>query len=312
MSLKSSEYIVNDKKTSAASYMAVALEKLDKQIQSNIKIDGQYKRNVIIKSGDVLISNQSLDCEFNIQFDDDTQANSAEIIIYNITNATINRFKNKASITVYAGYINDTGVIFEGYITSKKTLWEGTDKITTIRALDDSKRYNKTVTSVSYRANTKASYILKDLCKKVGLPIAVFKTNRDYTYTDEVTVDGSLADNIKNYASICGVSAYVCKSKIYVRSLNDGDNTKFKLSASTGLLSVSEFEETVNSKEYGEETVNGFNVEMLLQHRLQTASIIQLDSKNYKGTFRVKEGTHVYSGDEFKTTAKLIACSTKK
>lgn len=298
--------IIESNKTPKASEMMVALQQLESQIDINKTVEGQFRRSVLIKSGGAVINNQALDCEFEVNFDDNTQANSAEIRIYNLNNTTINRFVNKQSITIQAGYGNDNGTIFDGYITSKKTLWEGVDKITTIRALDDSKRYNRNVESISFRAGTKASYILNDLCKRVGLPIAVFKTIRDYTYKDEVTVDGGLSENIVNYADICGVSAYVCKSKIYVRPLNEGDNTRFTLSDSTGLLSVSEFEETKTSKEFGEETVKGFDVEMLLQYRLQTASIIKLNSRNYQGEFRVKEGQHIYSGDEFKTTAKLL------
>ena len=105
------------------------------------------------------------------------------------------------------------------------------------------------------------------------MPVAVFKVSRDYTYKDEVSVDGSLSDAIKQYATVCGVSAYVCKQKIYVRPLKDGDNTHFKLSADTGLLSVSEFEETSDREEY-KDTIKGFEIECLLQYRLQTASII--------------------------------------
>ncbi len=298
--------IIENNRKPKTSEMMVALQQLESQIDTNKTVEGQFRRSVLIKSGGAVINNQALDCEFEVNFDDNTQANSAEIRIYNLNNTTINRFVNKQSITIQAGYGNDNGIIFDGYITSKKTLWEGVDKITTIRALDDSKRYNRNVESISYRAGTKASYILSDLCKRVGLPIAVFKTIRDYTYKDEVTVDGGLSENIINYADICGVSAYVCKSKIYVRPLNEGDNTRFTLSDSTGLLSVSEFEETKTSKEFGEETVKGFDVEMLLQYRLQTASIIKLNSRNYQGEFRVKEGQHIYSGDEFKTTAKLL------
>lgn len=301
-----SSYIDNSSKKLKASEMAIALKQIAVQTQGNRPPGGQFQQTVIIRTYKVEIRNQSLDCGFTVKFDDDTQANTAEITIYNLSNDTINRFKSKGTVTIEAGYGKDTGIIFDGYIISKKTKWQGMDKITTIKAIDDMKREKQNVESISYAENTKASYILKDLCKKVGLPIAVFKTNRDHTYTDTVTVDGSLSDAIKQYAEVCGVSAYVCKSKIYVRSLGDGDNTKFKLSASTGLLSVSEFEETKNSKEFGEETVKGLNVEMLLQHRLQTASIIQLDSKNSKGTFRVKEGSHVYSGDGFKTKVKLI------
>lgn len=299
-----SSYIENKNKNPKKSRMAVAIAKLNEKIDTEVK--GQYGQSVVIKSGNVTISNSELDCEFSTSFDDDTQADAAEITICNLTDTTINGFVNKAGITITAGYGKDTGVIFSGYITSKKTYWEGVDKVTVVRALDDGNRYNRSVESISYAAGTKASYILKDLCEKVGLPIAVFKIVRDYTYTDEVTVDGGLSDSIKQYATVCGVSAYVCKQKLYVRALNDGDNTKFRLSSNTGLLSVSEFEETRNSEEFGEEVVKGFDVEMLLQYRLQTASIIELDSVNYQGTFRVREGSHEYNGSDFITKAKIV------
>ena len=296
--------IVDPKPSGRVSRMITAVQMLDEQFDTEIK--GQFGQTVVIQSGNVTIRNSELDCEFTTNFDDNTQANEAEIIVYNLTDKTINQFINKAKITITAGYNTDTGIVFDGYITSKKTYREGVDKITVIRALDDSKRNNQSVQSVSYAAGKKASYILRDLCGKVGLPIAVFKVARDYTYTDEVTVDGSLSDAIKQYATVCGVAAYVCKQKLYVRPLNDGDNTRFKLSADTGLLSVSEFEEELETEENGREVVKGFDVECLLQHRMQTASIIELDSVNYKGNFRVREGTHVYSGGEFKTTARII------
>ena len=303
MNKKSKAIITNQIPKKNVSKMITAFKKLDEKIDTEIK--GQFGHTVIIQSGNVTIRNSELDCEFSTAFDDNTAADEAEIVIYNLTDKTINQFKNKAKITITAGYGTDTGIIFSGFITSKKTYREGVDKITQIRAIDDLKRLNKEVESISYVAGTKASYILKDLCGRVGLPVAVFKVVRDYTYTDEVTVDGDLSEAIKQYATVCGISAYVCKSKIYVRSLKDGDNTRFKLSADTGLLSVAEFEEESNTEEF-KDVIKGFDVECLLQHRMQTASIIELDSKNYKGTFRVREGTHSYNGTDFITTAKII------
>lgn len=301
--MSKSKVVLEAKQSTRVSKMITAIQKLDEKIDTNVS--GQFGQTVVIQSGNVTIRNSELDCEFTTSFDDNTQADEAEITIFNLTDSTINQFKSKAKITITAGYNADTGIIFDGYITSKRTYVEGVDKITTIRALDDSKRYNQSVESISYAANTKASYILRDLCGRVGLPIAVFKVARDYTYTDEVTVDGGLSDAVKQYATVCGVSAYVCKQKLYVRPLNDGDNTRFKLSADTGLLSVAEFEEESDTEEY-KDVIKGFDVECLLQHRMQTASIIELDSVNYKGRFRVREGTHSYSGSEFKTTAKII------
>lgn len=302
--MQESKVISEAGKNLPSSKMLIAFKKLDEQI--NTEIEGQFGHTVVIQSGNVTIRNSELDCEFDVAFDDDTEADEAEIVIFNLTDKTINGFKNNAKITITAGYGADTGIIFSGFITAKKTYRDGVDKVTEIRAIDDFKRHEKEVESISYAAGRKASYILKDLCGRVGLPIAVFKTVRDYTYTDEVTVDGSLSDAIKQYAEVCGVSAYVCKSKIYVRALNDGDNTRFKLSADTGLLSVSEYEKKHRSEEYGEEVEKGFEVECLLQHRMQTASIIELESRDYKGKFRVKSGRHHYNGKDFTTEVKII------
>lgn len=303
--MNKSRVVFKDKKPNInVSRMVTAFKKLDEKIDTEIK--GQFNQTVIIKSGNVTVKNSELDCEFETEFDDDTAANEAEIIIYNLTDKTINQFKHNAKITITAGYGTDTGVIFSGFIVDKETYFEDVDKVTVIRVLDDRNREEREIENISYSANTKASYILKDLCGRVGLPIAVFKVARDYTYTDEVTVDGDLFDKIKDYAEVCGVSAYICKSKLYVRSLKDGDNTHFKLSAETGLLSVAEFEKKSKSKEFGEEVIKGFKIECLLQHRIQTASIIELDSKNYKGKFRVKSGEHHYNGSDFITKATIV------
>lgn len=305
---KSKTVITEPTRKPKASQAVVAFKQLAEQIDLGSKenTDGLFGQKVVIKSGNVTIRNSELDCEFNIEFDDDTAANSAEIVIYNMTDKTVNKFAIDAKITVTAGYGNDTGVIFEGYITSKKTHFEDVDKVTRIKAVDDRSRESKTVESITYVAGMKAGYILRDLCYRTGLPIATFKVTDDYTYTDAVTVDGDLFEAIKQYAAVCKVSAFVCKGKIYVKPLSEGGGAtgtqaKFRLSADTGLLSVSEFEEEQNG-----ETVKGFDVEMLLQHRVQTASVIVLDSRNYQGTFYVREGTHSYSGDEFKTTARLV------
>ena len=50
---------------------------------------GLYHHTVTIKIGDITIDNEELDCEFDIPFDDDTEADEAEIIVYNISDTTI-------------------------------------------------------------------------------------------------------------------------------------------------------------------------------------------------------------------------------
>lgn len=268
--------------------------------------DGLYNHTVKIKSGNVNINSDTLDCEFDIPFDDDTEANECELMVYNLTDKTIRQIKKGNKISVTAGYGKDTGVIFSGTVSKVVSRYEELDKVTKITAVDGNGRKDHDVKEVAFAAGTKASVILKNLIGKTGMPIAVFKIKRDHTFKDKTTVDGSLMDGIKKYAQICGVSAYVCKSKVYVCPLTYGQNTNFVLSAETGLLSVAEFEEEQTAEEY-KDVIRGYEIEMLLQHRIQTGSIINLKSKNANGTFRVREGSHTYDGENFKTKVKAIS-----
>ena len=306
----SSKVVIKDKKyTGSYSRMAVAIQQVAGKIDTTPS--GLYEQQIVIKTGDVTIKNSELDVEFNIPFDDDTEANEAEIVIYNLTDNTINAMKKNAAISITAGYSKDTGVIFSGYIKKKKTVWEDCDKVTTIYAIDNNGKEERELTELAYGSGTKASTILRKLVGNVGLPLAVFQTKRDHTYKDKVTVSGGLMDNIKKYAQICGVVAYVCKSKIYVCPLTYGNNTTLNLTSDTGLLSVSEFEERIQAEDYTD-IVNGLEVEMLLQHRVQTGSILNITTRNLKGDYRVREGTHVYDGDTFKTVVKAISYSCIK
>jgi hypothetical protein len=306
----SSQVVIKDKKyTGAISQMAKAIQQVAGKIDT--APDGLYDQKVTIKTGDVTIKNDDLDFTFEVPFDDDTEANEAEIVIYNLTSKTINAMKKKAAITITAGYGKDTGVIFSGYIKKKSTRWEDNDKVTTIWAIDNNGKEERELSELSFGAGTKASKILRKLAERVGLPIAVFKTRRDHTYKDKVTISGGLMENIKSYAQICGVAAYVCKSKIYVCPLTYGTHQTFNLTPDTGLLDVSEFEEEVKAENYTD-TITGLDIDMLLQHKVQTGSIINITSKNYKGDYRVREGKHTYDGNEFKTAVKAVSYSCLK
>ena len=301
----SSQVVIKDKKhTGNISRMATAMQQLAGKIDT--VPNGLYDQKVTITTDSVSISNENLDLEFVIPFDDDTEANEAEIIVYNLTDTTINAIKDKGAISVSAGYGKDVGVIFSGYVSKKKTRWENNDKITTIYAIDNNGKKETELTNLSFSGGTKASAILRKLVGRVGLPVATFVTRRDHTYKDKVTVDGGLMQNIKKYAQICGVSAYICKSKIYVCPLAYGTYDVFYLTPDTGLLSTSEFEEETTAEDY-KDRITGQDIEMLLQHRVQTGSVINLSSKNAKGEYKVREGKHTYDGSEFKTTVKAIA-----
>lgn len=266
--------------------------------------EGVFGTVATIKCNGATIKSSELDIEFVVPFDDDMEANEAEIVIYNLSDTTVNRLKKNKSITIEAGTKGDTGVIFKGYIDKPKTSYEGIDRKTTLKCLDKVKTTN--LQEVTYKKNTKASKILKDLLNKTGTPIAVFKIRRDHTYKDEQKVDGDLLENIKKYAQVCGISVYVNKGKIYARHLKIGDNINLTVQESTGLIgSPTEYEEELTAEDFTE-TIKGYEAEMIIQHRITTAAIINLKSKNVNGKYRVRSGSHRFNNGEAITTIKVF------
>lgn len=305
----SSQVVITDKKhTGSYSRMATAIQQLAGKIDTTP--NGLYDQKVTVIAGDLTVTNDDLDIEFDVPFDNDTEVNEAEITIFNLTDATISAIRENAEVSISAGYGNDKGVIFSGYVSKKKTYWDDCDKVTTIYAIDNNGKPEREITSLSFGGGTKASTILKKLVELVGLPVAEFEVRRDHTYKDQVTVDGGLMDSIKKYAQICGVSAYICKSKIYVCNLASSYDVVY-MTPDTGLLTVTPFEETNTAEEYTD-LVTGLDINMLLNHRVQTGSVINVTSRNAKGEYWVREGSHTYNGDTFTTKVKAISVSCIK
>ena len=265
--------------------------------------EGVFGSVATVICGDVTISSETLDVEFVVPFDDDMEPNEAEIIVYNLSENTIKQLKKGAAISIEAGYKGDTGVICNGYISKVYTERDGVEKVTTIYVMDDIKDHG--IESLSFAAGTKASYILETLIGMTGIPVAVFSIRRDHTYKDSQTVDGDLMDNIGQYAEVCGISVYVSKGKIYARHIKEGDNINFSVSVETGMIgSPSAYEEEITAEDYTE-TIDGYEVEMLLQHRMSAGAIVKLTSKTANGTYRVCSGEHRFSPNEAVTVAKM-------
>ena len=296
-----SKAVFQEGKISAKSALIQAFESW--KTPYDIRPDGVFGSVAKVISGGVNISSDVLDIECEIPFDDDMEPNESTITIYNLSDNTVKQLKKGAALSVEAGYTGDTGVVFSGFISKVQTAFEGADKVTTIYAMDDIKDHK--MESITFKKNTKASYILETLIKKTGIPVAVFKVRRDHTYKDSQTVSGDLMQNIKKYAEVCGISVYVSKGKIYARYIKEGDNISFTVSSDTGMIaSPSAYTEEVKTEEVTE-TIDGFEVEMLLQHRMYAGAIVNLNSKAAKGQYRVCSGKHYFSPDEAVTQIKM-------
>lgn len=272
---------------------------------------GLFHASAWIMCGAAKVEYPDLDIEFEVPFDDNTTANEATFTMYNLSTTTRNQFTLNRDISLTAGYGTDRGIIFAGVISSTRTTHDGVDVKTVVTAVDNPKLKEHDVKNISFAKGSKASYILKSLLQKTGLPIAAFKVRRDHTYKDAVTVDGGLMSSIDQYAKVCGVSTYIQRGKIYAIDVRTaGSGLRFDMDIDHGLIGAPEYFEDEISESADDQTIKenrkGWKITSLLEHRCMTGALINLKSKDVTGSFHVLEGRHAFNGTDFTTEMTVI------
>jgi len=259
----------------------------------------QFGRVVEVSVSGKTFRSKDLHIEFDVPFDDDASPNESVIRIYNLTQDTISRIKRNDVLTINAGYEGDVGLLLSGRVSYVSTRKDGPDKVTSIYVLDSTDLTGVKIEEKAYAPGVTGRTILNDLVPLLKVPVGSFRLPKSKVYAEGYTVSGSIVDHCEEVAKDCGAAFYVNRGKLYVRPLTDGDDARFVLRSDTGL---------VGSPEYFEDRdgVKGYHIECLLQHRITTASIIELESKFVRGRFRVRRGSHVCNMDTFLTTAEVI------
>lgn len=265
--------------------------------------DKLFGRVIRVKVGSLTFTNDNLEIRFSVPFDDDPKPNVSKVEIFNLSNDTINRIKRGDTCTIEAGYRGDVGVIAKGKITSVLTNRDGVDKVTTIQVIegDDYSRIktsDKKLKKITFKKGTKASVIIKRLCDVLGIKLAVMKLPKDIVYKNGYSVTGLILNNLEEVVRDCGASMYYRRGQLVIRSIKEGTDERFTLSSDTGLIESPE--------PFEEEVIKGYKVRCLLQHRITTASIIDVNSQPAKGKYRVRKGEHRADGNDFITEIEVI------
>lgn len=245
-------------------------------------------------------SSEKFAIEGTVPFDNDMLPNESEIRIYNLSAGTLAKIKAGKVAMVNAGYKGDVGLILHGWISRVSTRWEGVDKITTINVLDSEDLSKRQVKESAYAKGTLASYIIKDLARVIGMPIAQMELYKDVKYTDGYTVKGKATDLIAEIAKECQTSAYMNRGKLYVRNLRRiAGSDLFRLSPKTGLIGT--------PTPFKSDGAAGYQIKSQLQYRITTASGIDLSSTIFSGRLYVRKGSHTFSRDgEFSTEVEAV------
>lgn len=159
-------------------------------------------------------------------------------------------------------------------------------------------KWRKQTLNITFAKGVKASTIIKKLTGLLGIKLAECNLPRDKVYKNGYKVTGKIESKLNTVVKDCGASMYWRRGKVVIRSIEIGNDERFSLKESTGLIETpSQFED---------DDIKGYSVRCLLQHRITTASIINIDSKTAKGKYRIKQGRHYYDGSDFISEFEVI------
>lgn len=239
-----------------------------------------------------------LEIRFEVTFDDNTEPNESKVIVYNLSESTINSINKANRVILNAGYQSGYGTILSGYITKYETQYSEADKITTFYVKDSSPAGSTTIKNIGYAKGVKSSTIIRDLARRGNLGVGQIDLPKDVTYKRGTSVSGTIITALKKIAKDCGANAYISKGKIYIRPGSKGDASGVVVSQESGMIE--------SPADLNDDKAKGYNVKMTLEHRITTSSLIVLKSKFVNGVLRVRSGKHMSDGTSFQTEVEAV------
>lgn len=257
---------------------------------------------VITSNGVVFNFNQKVEetfeIHFTVPFSDEPKPEDCTIELYNPADSTISGLKKGEEISIEAGYQGDVGLLAKGKILNVITSWSGVDKVTTITFLEGEDYSEKKDVNITFNKGSDAQTIINRIAGDSGIKISKMELVKNKIYDSGYTCDGSPMDHIEEVVKDCESNIYYRRGSLVIRSIKKGDDENFILSADTGMINTPQ---RIENDDY-----KGWSCECLLQHRIATASIIELKSKIANGKFRVKNGQHSFDGGNFTTSCEVI------
>jgi len=245
-------------------------------------------REVNLKAGNKEFNGDDFEIGFRVPFSTKEEPDISEVKIYNLSQNSIQSIGAKAYAILNAGYKGDVGNILSGKIENISTVWEGVDKATVLKVSDGGFEWRNAKINKTYQAGTKASYIMADLASILGLEVGEISPKNDIEYKLGKSISGHVETALKQLVKDTESKMYINKGRIFIRDENKGTETGFLLNSDTGLIGSPE---KVEEEKDGQKVIK-YRVQSLLNHKISTDSLIQIESKTINGIYMVESGVH--------------------
>lgn len=266
-------------------------------------------RSATLQIGPYKYDMDGLAFEFECPFEDSDEPPTATITVTNLSEQTRHGILRDHVVLINAGYQDDIGLIFKGRVAAMHSSHSGTEWRTQLTALALREDYLRKQVNKTYKPDTTAQDIVRDLSNLYGAEVARLELAENKTYPRGRVCVGKVKDVLREI--VCGD----CKSRlltrneqIYVTDPRDGIHMGLLLAPHTGLLLCDEDEmdpyviEDRTAAETPAEQDEGEDLKKrtcLLNHNIGPADIVMVQSRSLNGRFMVVRGAHrgSYSGD---------------
>lgn len=279
------------------------------------QLTGRDEKENRKKNMDAYLSNATnvaivseLNIEFDIEKKFDASPNTCEITVYNLSDSTVGYLENNAGGKVFikleAGY-QDEGIktIFLGNVEAVGETFEGDTRITTIYCTDGGVELKEALISTYYPKGTSYDQMVEDIALQIGLPKGdVIPFGSPYVTKQPVYVVGKAADQLKRLAENAGYLFTIQDLAINIVPEKKPIQRQCALiSSSTGLIGSPSLIDESQTKPAEEQGNKGIKFKTLLNGAIVPNEIVTLDTKKYKGQYKVTKVKHLgeYEGDSW-------------
>lgn len=256
-----------------------------------------FGRVIEVTVGGKLFASPPLTIEFDLPFSESSAANVGEVKIYNLAEKTVKTLEVDAPVVVQAGYEGDVGTVAVGTASEVSTSWVGVDKVTTIVVGDGAAKWLSARVNRSWRQGVRASHVARDIIDLLGLRLGRLQLPYDVQYPTGKAFSTSAKAALEEIAADTGAKLHVTREAIYLVPPGDWQRIGVYLSAETGLI---------ESPQPSSQKPGAYRIRTLLQHRITTDTMVEIESRTARGQYRVAEGRHKSSLQEHVTEALVV------
>lgn len=253
---------------------------------------------------------------FTISKDNTKNPNKSDIVIFNLSDDTVNyinnNINNTLSIVLEAGYEStDIKTILKGTVSKIIDKWRGDTRETTLRCSDGAVNVGEAVTSRSYPAGTPIKNIVKDLSSDLGTTTGKIEIDTELThFNSPVGFMGSTSSQLAKLTDSINHNYSIQDGAIYITPRTKRlPQTCAYISPETGLKGEPEPLSQGEKKNKKNKTpTDGISITCQLDGSILPETSIYLKSRNYDGAFKVTKVTHTgnFEGDDWTTKLEAI------